>query len=142
MKPAGMEYGLPTEAEWEYACRAGTTTSYSFGDDSKDLGDYAWFSDNSVGTHPVGKKKPNPWGLYDMHGDVWQWCADGYDKYQEGSIKDPKGKESADTRVVRGGSWRVNDLYCRSARRFGFDPGGRDIFYGFRVALRPGVRTP
>jgi formylglycine-generating enzyme required for sulfatase activity len=137
-------YELPTEAEWEYACRAGTKTAYSFGDDPKDLGDFAWFGEDFGGghTHPVGLKKPNPWGLYDMHGNVWQWCADGYDKYQEGSIKDPKGKESANSRVLRGGSWRYVPRLCRPAGRYDYDPAYRGDFFGFRVVLRLSARTP
>ncbi len=110
-KKEGKPCELPTEAEWEYACRAGTTTAFSFGDDPKALGDYAWYANNSGNhTHPVGVKAPNPWGLYDMHGDVWQWCADNYDKdyYAKSPIKDPKDTNSGQSRVLRGGSWAAN----------------------------------
>ena len=117
---AGRVYRLPTEAEWEYACRAGTTTAYSFGDDEKDLGEYAWFSDNSGNTtHGVGEKLPNGWGLYDMHGNVWEWCSDA-----DGSI-----------RVFRGGSWFYEAARCRTALRFRLDPTYRISFMGFRLAL-------
>ncbi len=139
-------YQLPTEAQWEYACRAGTTTAYSFGDDPKDLGDYAWYQDNSGNhTHPVGGKKPNPWGLYDMHGNVWQWCADGEREYPKAphkeSIKDPKGPDNGG-RVVRGGSWVFEPGYCRSAYRHVDYPGIRNVNFGFRVVLRLPARTP
>ncbi len=110
-------YRLPTEAEWEYAARAGTTTAYSFGDSDAELGNYAWYSVNSNGeTHPVGQKQPNPWGLYDMHGNVWEWVADWYGPYSSGAqLTDPKGLNSGSNRVIRGGSW-INDAGHLSAR--------------------------
>jgi formylglycine-generating enzyme required for sulfatase activity len=136
-------YGLPTEAQWEYADRAGTTTAYFFGDDPKTLGDYAWYLDNSEDrTHPVGSKKPNPWGLYDMNGNVWQWCADGYGEYKEGGIRDPKSIDNASSRVLRGGSWRSAPRDCRSAYRRDRDPKHRSVNDGFRVVLRMSARTP
>ena len=116
------KYQLPTEAQWEYACRAGTTTAYSFGDDPKDLGDYAWYSDNAGWRiHPVGEKKPNPWGLYDMHGNVWQWCQADYGPYPSKDVIDPINtiKGSIDARVSRGGSWDGNAGWCRAAARPG-----------------------
>ncbi len=141
-KKQGLPCELPTEAEWEYACRAGTTTAFSFGDDPKDLGDYAWYDGNSENhTHPVGVKHPNPWGLYDMHGNVWQWCADGKRTYQKETIKDPKGPENG-SRVLRGGSWNLIPRLCRSAVRDDEDPGRRYAFGGFRVVLRVPATTP
>jgi len=134
-KAAGNVYRLPTEAEWEYACRAGMTTKYSFGDDESDLGDYAWYGDNSDGnTHPVGGKKPNAWGLYDMHGNVWEWCQDWYWDYPSGSVTDPRGPRGSN-RVVRGGSWGFTAEGCRSADRYGLGPSDRNG--GFRVSLSP-----
>ena len=124
---AGREYRLPTEAEWEYACRAGTTTAYSFGDDAQDLGNYAWFSANSESTHAVGEKLPNGWGLYDMYGNVWEWCSDA-----EGS-----------DRVIRGGSWDFVAAFCRSAFRLRSDRASRSNYVGFRLALSsPSVESP
>jgi len=113
-------YRLPTEAEWEYACRAGTTTKYFFGSDARRLKDYAWFKDSSSGkTHPVGLKKPNPWGLHDMYGNVAEWCNDIYLKsyYSQGEQKDPKGPAKGRERALRGGAWNSRTDACRSAYR-------------------------
>jgi len=129
---------LPTEAEWEYACRAGTRTAYSFGDSDTALGDYAWHHGNSgYTTHPVGLKRPNAWGLYDMHGNVWQWCADWYEDYPKGAVTDPQGPASGSQRVLRGGSWHDGTGHCRAAYRFtSYDlPGSRGSGVGFRVVV-------
>ena len=139
-KAAGNVYRLPAEAEWEYACRAGTTTRYSFGDDDHDseLGDYAWFRGNSDSeTHPVGSKQPNAWGLYDMHGNVWEWCQDMYVDYPGGSVLEARGATSGSDRVIRGGSWGGTAEICRSASRGGDWPSLRTSFHGFRVCLSP-----
>ena len=142
-KKEGKTYELPTEAEWEYACRAGTTTSYFFGNDPKDLSDYAWYLGNSGNhTHPAGKKKPNPWGLYDMGGNVWQWCADWHGPYDKNDVKDPKSEESADGHVGRGGSWSSVPGFCRSANRGGYGPSLLPVSDGFRVVLRLPAGTP
>ena len=133
-KKAGNVYRLPTEAEWEYACRAGTTTKYSFGDDESELGDTAWYAENSGGkTHPVGSKLPNAWGLYDMHGNVYEWCQDWYGDYPSGSVTDPSGATSSSGRVDRGGGWFDSADYCRSAYRYGILPSYRNYDLGFRV---------
>ena len=137
-KEAGNVYRLPTEAEWEYACRAGTTTKYSFGDDDSELGDYAWHSKNSVlKTHPVGSKLPNAWGLYDMYGNVGEWCQDWYGEYPSGAVTDPSGATSGSLRVFRGGGWFGPAVECRSAGRGRFLPSYRYYFFGFRVSLSP-----
>ena len=137
-KEAGNVYRLPTEAEWEYACRAGTTTKYSFGDDESELGDYAWYGVNSdQKTHPVGSKKPNAWGLYDMHGNVVEWCQDWYGDYPSGSVTDPSGATSGSYRVIRGGSWFFSAEGCRSASRYWGYPSDRSNLDGFRVSLSP-----
>ena len=140
-KVAGrVVYRLPTEAEWEYACRAGSTTSYSFGDSAKSLGNYAWFDENSYShTSPVGYRKPNEWGLYDMHGNVFEWCQDWQDSYRSGPAADPQGPSVGLYRVRRGGSWLYDAGYCRSAYRSGNDPSNR-LYSGFRVALSPSVK--
>ena len=139
-KAAGRVYRLPTEAEWEYACRAGSKSAYSFGESSKSLGDYAWFDGNSNNqTHPVGEKKANAWGLYDMHGNVWEWCSDWYGEYPNGAVSDPVGPRprKGSHRVIRGGSWCHEAAYCRSAYRYRYVPQDQDDLFGFRVALRP-----
>ena len=133
----GREIRLPTEAEWEYACRAGTTTAYSFGSDASRLGEYAWYTDNSaVQTHPVGRKRANRWGLYDMHGNVEEWCADWWvDPYPSGSQQvNPTGPTSGDTRVFRGGNWDNYAFRLRSAYRDGNKPALGFLWVGFRVA--------
>lgn len=137
-KKAGHEYRLPTEAEWEYACRAGTRSAFSF-DDEGDFGlltVYGWFRGNSGGTHTVGLREPNPWGLYDMHGNVWEWCSDRYGEYPQIAVVDPVGPEEGSRRVARGGSWSYDATYCRSAMRFRRIPSiPPDNLVGFRVAL-------
>ncbi len=139
-KKEGKEYRLPTEAEWEYACRAGSTTRYCFGDSESELGDYAWYTANSDHkTHPVGQKRANAFGLYDVHGNVWQWCADWYgsDYYAASPAADPTGPSSGSSRVLRGGSWLFRPNDDRSANRLRFTPVNRLISKGFRVARTP-----
>jgi formylglycine-generating enzyme required for sulfatase activity len=133
-KEGDTKYRLPTEAEWEYAARAGTTTAYSFGNDERQLGEYAWYSPNSGNkTHPVGQKKPNAWGLYDMHGNVWEWVQDWYGPYTAGSAVDPAGPASGSFRVHRGGGWTLVAWFCRPAYRNNGAPGGRGSHLGFRL---------
>jgi formylglycine-generating enzyme required for sulfatase activity len=140
---ANSVYRLPTEAEWEYACRARTSTRFSNGDDPgyTNLTSYAWYFANSGGTtHAVGQKLPNAWGLYDMHGNVWEWCQDYFDVYPGGIALDPQGPATGGDRVIRGGDWYGNypgARYCRSAGRFYF-LYWIDMYYfgiGFRVVL-------
>jgi len=137
-KAAGRVYRLPTEAQWEYAFRAGSKTAYSFGESSKSLGDYAWFYENSNDqAHPVGQKKANAWGLYDMHGNVWEWCSDWYGEYPKRALSDPTGPREGSLRVIRGGGWFNGAASCRSGDRYGDDPSGRNFGDGFRLALSP-----
>ncbi len=149
----GQTYELPTEAEWEYAGRAGTTTAYHSGDDPETLARFGnvpdasakvkfpkWTTitgdDGYVFTAPVAKFRPNAWGLFDMHGNVWEWCGDRLRKYQEGSFKDPKGSQNDTGPVLRGGSWGFTPRTCRSANRSPYVPGLRYYGVGFRVVLR------
>jgi formylglycine-generating enzyme required for sulfatase activity len=139
-KKENRTYRLPTEAEWEYACRAGTSTAYNFGDKATAIGDYAWFVGNSKKNnlrqrHTVAAKKPNALGLYDMHGNMWEWCNDWYGPYPEGFVTDPQGPLVGSVHVRRGGSWDCVAEDCRSAYRFGLDKYYRDNDIGFRVAL-------
>lgn len=145
-KQTGNKYRLPTEAEWEYACLAGSTGKYCFGDDESLLKDYAWFGEDVFkgSTHPVGQKKPNNWGLYDMHGNVWEWCQDWYDANyyvelsKQGEAVDPQGPANGKSRVLRGGSWLDSQLYARAVCRDGSHPSARDSAFGFRVlCVRP-----
>ena len=141
----GKTVRLPTEAEWEYACRAGSATRFSFGDDDKELDQYAWYNANSDSkTHPVGQKKPNAWGLYDMHGNVWEWCSDWYqDSYRNLGVNDPTGPEKGSLRVLRGSSWLSSPWRCRSALRRWIHPDLRIDNNGFRVAVvSAGVDLP
>ena len=141
---------LPTEAEWECACRAGTQTAYSFGDGAGDLGRFAWYDQNSDGhPHAAGGKAGNAWGLHDMHGNVWEWCADWADQfyYAESPAENPRGPASGDRRVLRGGSWAHMAEVCRSAFRSGAPPAETFVdSIGFRVCVdvepAPGSQTP
>lgn len=134
----GAEYRLPSEAEWEYACRAATTTAYGFGDDVSKLGQYAWYSENArkigeVYAHAVGQKLPNAWGLYDTHGNVWEWCHDWSRRYEKEAIRDPTGPVRGATRVKRGGSFDDAAHAARSGLRASRTPDHRNQYIGFRV---------
>ncbi|HEY7315917.1 MAG TPA: bifunctional serine/threonine-protein kinase/formylglycine-generating enzyme family protein [Gemmataceae bacterium] len=137
----GKRYSLPTEAQWEYACRAGSPKRFSFGDAPEDLDRYGWHEGNADWrTHRVGEKKANAWGLFDMHGNVWEWTADWYtaDYYRQRVKKNPPGPPAGDGRVIRGGGWSREASYCRAAHRFGrCTPSHRDADLGFRVILWP-----
>jgi formylglycine-generating enzyme required for sulfatase activity len=133
-KASRYVYRLPTEAEWEHACRAGTTSDYSFGNGDSELGDYAWNSKNSGGTsHPVGGKQPNGFGLYDMHGNVWEWCQDWKGDYLSSSVINPTGPVTGGSRRNRGGGWGDGSNRCRSAYRGGNTPDYRRSHLGFRL---------
>jgi formylglycine-generating enzyme required for sulfatase activity len=129
-------FRLPTEAEWEYSCRAGSRSMFCFGDNEDLLGDYAWYSSNSDRqTRPVGAKEPNAWGLHDMHGNVWEWCQDWYDDYSTDSATDPQGPSLSPlpVRVFRGGCWRGGADFAASAHRGGRGTGYRAGILGFRL---------
>ncbi|MFM9115003.1 MAG: SUMF1/EgtB/PvdO family nonheme iron enzyme [Planctomycetota bacterium] len=129
---------LPTEAEWEYACRAASTTAYCFGDDESQLGEYAWYEKNSGGrTQPVGHKKPNSWGFHDMHGNVWEWCQDWVGMYDPRTLVDPTGPSKGEVRSLRGGGWGYDAARCQSTFRGRTGPSIRGDGLGFRLALSP-----
>ena len=133
-KKTGKAYRLPTEAEWEYACRAGGRSTYNTGDNEADLAHAAWFRPNGNSElHPVAGKRANTWGLYDMHGNVWEWCNDWLGEYSAESQIDPTGPKSGTRKVFKGGSWYTNANYCRSTYHYGYPPDSRDISIGFRI---------
>ena len=140
----GGGFRLPTEAEWEYACRAGTPTAYFFGDNENDLKTYGWFQDNSDSkAHPVAQKKPNPWGLYDMTGGLWEWCNDYYGPkyYQASPAENPRGPDHGEKVVLRGGAWSSSPEDCASGARGCDERGTTDICLtmqsnGFRCVRR------
>jgi len=142
-KKTGKLVVLPTEAQWEYACRAGSKTAYHFGDDASKLGDYAWYADNTDSRgqeypHAVGRKKPNAFGLYDMHGNVWEWCRDHRHANYKRAPADGTAwvdKTSAGLRVLRGGAWGYDPKHCRTAHRFAGIPTDRYVHVGFRLLV-------
>ncbi|HUF61363.1 MAG TPA: formylglycine-generating enzyme family protein, partial [Verrucomicrobiales bacterium] len=164
MLDPGWEFRLPTEAQWEYACRAGTRMAYHTGDGEEALHKAGWYSGNSerkpsrmgewlrsipvfegwfpgntgAKPWPAGKKEENAFGLQDMHGNVWEWCEDVHGEYGAGSVVDPIGPSTGSGRVLRGGSWNLVAAWCRSASRLGYGPGDRGDYRGFRVCLLPG----
>lgn len=138
-KKDGRSYRLPTEAEWEYACRSGTTTPFFFGNeitrDQANFADGTAKSRRQLKTVPVGTFPHNAWGLFDMHGNVWEWCADFYGSYPRGHVVDPEGPGSGDGRILRGGAFVNREWVVRSARRIAADPSDRDNGIGFRPAV-------
>ena len=139
-KQTNQTVRLPTEAEWEYCCRGGTFTEYSSGDCESDLGRVAWYYGNGNNTtHAVGQKEPNAFGLYDMHGNVWQWCQDWYDEnyYSKSIVENPSGPTQGTFRLLRGGSWYLGPVRCSSAHRGMDDPVNHIYYVGFRIVLSP-----
>jgi formylglycine-generating enzyme required for sulfatase activity len=141
----GEKSHLPSEAQWEYACRAGTTTTWYSGQDEAGLKASAWYEANAGGkTHPVGQKAPNAWGLYDMHGNVWEWCQDWWavDYYGASPLDDPPGASGGSARVLRGGGWHDDALIGRASHRARYPPGPRDENLGFRLARIVSLPSP
>jgi formylglycine-generating enzyme required for sulfatase activity len=139
-KPGLGKWQFPTEAQWEYACRAGSTTIFCFGNDESGLDEYGWYDKTSGGKpHPVGEKKPNAWGLYDMNGSIWQWCLDWYDPgyYAHSPVDDPTGPATGTERVSHGGSWASPARSARSANHGRIEAGHHGTHLGFRAALAP-----
>jgi formylglycine-generating enzyme required for sulfatase activity len=133
--PNGLKISLPTEAQWEYAARAGLTTRFPFGEEEAKLGEHDWYVGNSQEKpHEVKTRQANPWGLHDMLGNVCEWCADGYEEKLPGGV-DPRGASGSSYPVIRGGGWFSNQSFCRPASRSWFTPEGRYVTLGFRVAV-------
>lgn len=135
-KKERKDYTLPTEARWEYACRAGSTTAYCFGDESRPhLHEFAWYEANCSKTQSVGQKRPNDWGLYDMHGNVYEWCLDWYSQeyYNNGPLVDPQGESAGERRVIRSGSFGDQNRLCRSYFRYDHHPDRPNNAIGFRI---------
>jgi formylglycine-generating enzyme required for sulfatase activity len=131
-----LHFSLPTEAEWEYACRAGTTTAYSFGSDRSRLNQYGWYADNSgLKTHEAGILRPNPAGLFNIHGQCWEWCLDWYGPYTNDPVVDNRGPSTGDRKVLRGGCWNLGARYARSACRNAHIPPNRNYYISFRLAM-------
>ncbi|MBI2193860.1 MAG: formylglycine-generating enzyme family protein [Planctomycetes bacterium] len=142
----GFEFALPTEAQWEYACRAGSTTRFSFGADPdySELDRFGWCSSDpdrleERAAHPVGRKLPNPWGLYDMHGNILEWCRNWHGPYAGGQVSDPEGPATGKYRALRGGSWYDGPEVCRSANRGHAEPFENWRHFGLRLALNVGA---
>ncbi|MCP5045896.1 MAG: formylglycine-generating enzyme family protein [bacterium] len=140
-KLSGLHYRLPTEAEWEYACRAGSASTFSHGPLKEGLSEYAWFYDNAFikgdrQAHEVGELKPNKWGLYDMLGNVYEWCSDWYRRnhYNKSRVQNPKGAKYGNSKAVRGGDWARTDYFLRVASRRYYSPHYKDLNVGFRIA--------
>jgi formylglycine-generating enzyme required for sulfatase activity len=133
----GRTFSLPTEAQWEYACRAGSKARWRFGDQPDALVDYAWFNKNSGNvTHPVGTKKPNAWGVHDLYGNLGEWCSDWYgNPYPKGDATDPQGPPSGQSKVIRGGAWGDDPINARSAYRNANGPDGKHDGIGFRCVM-------
>jgi len=130
--PEGLEYTLPTEAQWEYACRAGNSAPFS----GAPLSDLGWYFSNAwLRTHPVGRKQSNQWGIFDMYGNVWEWCLDWRGDYESSAIADPQGAGRGSQRVLRGGSFGSPARSCRSAGRFAYPPSLQRSSLGFRPVL-------
>jgi formylglycine-generating enzyme required for sulfatase activity len=135
-KRTGLPFRLPTEAEWQYACRAGTSTRYSFGDDEEQLDAFAWHDGNAGGRlHAVGQKAPNPWGFFDMHGNAWEWMGSGYDAYPGGTVADWAPPPTQPLGLLKPGVWYVDDFLLRSATRSYWPPFVRDPHFGMRLAM-------
>jgi uncharacterized protein (TIGR02996 family) len=134
---SSVVHTLPTEAQWEYSCRAGSTTAFFWGDDAARLGEFGWFNENADRqTHPVTTKRPNGWGLWHVHGNVWEWCEDWYGDYLTEAVKNPRGRLSGGSRrVIRGGGWNSGAMGCRSAYRVRLDPSYRSTSDGFRLIV-------
>ncbi|MBN8247205.1 MAG: formylglycine-generating enzyme family protein [Verrucomicrobia bacterium] len=139
----GYVYRLPTEAEWEYACRAGSTNRYHFGDEAAAADAYAWTSENSSSaTHPVGQKAPNAWGLHDTHGNVWEWCHDWFEPYPARPLTDPVGPATSKYKLFKGGGWNQDADYARASSRFMMSASNGIHFVGFRMVLGMPLPVP